>query len=149
MFALLPEQIRMVEIQRANSRVKLLKLQQNIEIDSQLPRDDLRRLEDELACLRLSREKPDALLEDVGFWYQIDEASSSTRSAPDESSEKCSRQWICMMCLKNEVSVVFLPCKHQVVCSPCYSESFKTVGDRCPYCSAQIEESINVYRLSS
>ncbi|KAI3444873.1 hypothetical protein Pfo_001538 [Paulownia fortunei] len=149
MFALLAEEIRMVEIQKANSRAQLLKLRQKVEIDSQLAKDDHQRLEDELSRLRTSHQMPDILLEDVNFLYDDAEATSSKSSAPYESSEKTFRHWICMICMQNEVSMVLLPCTHQVLCFPCYEKNCKAVGARCPYCHVGIEDSIRVYGPSS
>ncbi|KAH6772504.1 hypothetical protein C2S51_010908 [Perilla frutescens var. frutescens] len=138
--ALLSEETKKVGTQKANSRAQLLKFQQKADIDSQLARDDLRRLENELSSLRISDQMLDTFLENDGFWCD---------SAQSSSSKETIRHWICMSCLQNEVSVVFLPCTHQVLCSPCYSENFKTAGGCCPYCHVNIEGSIKAYGPSS
>ncbi|KAH6793802.1 hypothetical protein C2S52_004279 [Perilla frutescens var. hirtella] len=139
---LLSEEMKKVETQKANSRAQLLKFQQKVDIDSQLARDDLRRLENELSSLCISNQMPDTFLENDSFWCDSAESSSSGSSALNGSSKETIRHWICMICLQNEVSIIFLPCTHQVLCSPCYSENFKTVGGCCPYCHVKIEGSI-------
>ncbi|KAL9175780.1 hypothetical protein ABFS82_02G134300 [Erythranthe guttata] len=145
MLAIRGEEIRTAEIHKANSRAELTKLRQKREMESQLGRDDFQRLEDELSRLRVSqqmRESGDSSYEDA-------EATSSESSAPIDSSERSIRHWICMMCLENEVSVVFLPCAHQVLCFPCHERNLSTVGAQCPYCHVGIEESIKVFGPSS
>lgn len=148
-YALLSEAMTNWDTQKANSRAQLLKLQQKTDIDSQIQRDDIQRLENELSCLRLSNQMPDTFLENEDFWCNSAEWSSSGSTALNASREKNIRHWMCMMCLRNEVSIVFLPCTHQVLCSPCYVENFKTEGGFCPYCHVKIEESIKAYVPSS
>lgn len=84
---------------------------------------------------------PDTFLENEDFWCNSAESSSSGSTALNASREKNIRHW---MCLRNEVSIVFLPCTHQVLCS-----NFKTEGGFCPYCHVKIEESIKAYVPSS
>ncbi|KAG8391415.1 hypothetical protein BUALT_Bualt01G0185200 [Buddleja alternifolia] len=144
MFALLAEEIKMEETQKANSRSELLKLRQKLEIDSQLAQDDCRRLEDELSSLRLAHRMSDVFLKDDIFLYRSLEGTSSESSAPYEKIG----HWNCMICIDTEVDVVFLPCTHQVVCFSCYEGRCKMQGE-CPYCGAQIEQSIRVYGQSS
>ncbi|KAL0379996.1 UNVERIFIED_CONTAM: MND1-interacting protein 1 [Sesamum angustifolium] len=149
MVAMLAEETRKVQIHKAESRAQLLKLRKKVEIDSRLARDDRKRLEDELSRLRMSCQMSDMLLEDDSFWSNRIEATASSSIAPYESSHETSRHWNCMLCLQNEVSVVFLPCTHQVICFPCYERNIKTVRGPCPYCQVKIEESIRVYGPSS
>ncbi|CAN6561363.1 unnamed protein product [Malus baccata var. baccata] len=50
----------------------------------------------------------------------------------------------CVMCLSEEMSVVFLPCAHQVVCANC-NELHKKQGMKdCPSCRTPIQRRINV-----
>ncbi|KAI3467826.1 hypothetical protein Pfo_024489 [Paulownia fortunei] len=143
MFALLAEETKMAEIRKANSRAQLLKLRQKLEIDSQLAKDECQRLEDELSRLRMSHQSPDVLVEDDIFLYNGTEVTSLESNAPYASSVS---RWNCMMCSHNEVSVVLLPCTHQVLCVDCYE---RTVEGRCPYCQEGIEKGIRVYGPSS
>lgn len=51
----------------------------------------------------------------------------------------------CVMCMYEEVSVVFLPCAHQVVCAGC-DEVHKNHGiSNCPSCRTPIQQRIRVY----
>ncbi|PIM98722.1 putative E3 ubiquitin ligase [Handroanthus impetiginosus] len=146
MFARLAEETKMADIQRANSRTQLRKLRQKLEVDHQLARDRQHKLQDELSHLQ-SHQMP-KLPEDESVFYNF-EATSSEPSASCESSEETVRRWDCMICLKNKVSMVFLPCRHQVICSPCYVRSCHMVRTWCLYCQVEIEDSIRVYGPNS
>lgn len=55
------------------------------------------------------------------------------------------RERECVMCMSDEVAVVFLPCSHQVVCGPC-SDALEAQGMRgCPSCRTAIENRIKVF----
>lgn len=54
----------------------------------------------------------------------------------------------CVKCMKNEVSVVFLPCAHQVLCVQCNQDHEKTYRT-CPCCNVRIAQRILVYGASS
>ncbi|KAG2326727.1 hypothetical protein Bca52824_009455 [Brassica carinata] len=64
-----------------------------------------------------------------------------------EKEESYDRE--CLICMKDEVSVVFLPCAHQVVCVSC-SESFMG-GDKatCPCCRVPVQQRIRVFGATS
>ncbi|XP_020244441.1 putative E3 ubiquitin-protein ligase RF4 isoform X1 [Asparagus officinalis] len=50
----------------------------------------------------------------------------------------------CVMCVHDEISVVFLPCAHQVLCEKC-NELHERLGVKlCPYCRTLIEKRILV-----
>ncbi|KAL7081863.1 hypothetical protein ACP275_14G065000 [Erythranthe tilingii] len=138
MVALAAEEARTFEIGKANARTELLRLQQKVEIDSQIDMDNCRRLEDELSRLRLCQQMAEVRL--------TENASSSESSAPMEcSSARRIRRRTCMMCLQNDVSVVLLPCAHQVLCFPCFQRNCSAVGANCPYCNVRIEQSIRPF----
>ncbi|GFQ04301.1 mnd1-interacting protein 1 [Phtheirospermum japonicum] len=143
MLALLAHETKNAEIRKAHSRSQLQILRQQVEIDSRLANDNFQRLEDELSRLRMSESRPieELLPENLDFLYRYDEATSSESSAPCEPSH-----WICM---KNEVSVLFSPCTHQLVCFPCYLKKGQTFGVCCPYCGVGIEDAVKVYGSSS
>ncbi|KAL6271716.1 hypothetical protein ACE6H2_028627 [Prunus campanulata] len=50
----------------------------------------------------------------------------------------------CVMCLSEEMSVVFLPCAHQVVCAKCNELHKKQGMEDCPSCRTPIQRRINV-----
>ncbi|KAJ8439516.1 hypothetical protein Cgig2_007033 [Carnegiea gigantea] len=54
------------------------------------------------------------------------------------------RERECVMCLSEEMSVVFLPCAHQVVCKMCNELHEKQGMNDCPSCRSPIEQRICV-----
>lgn len=50
----------------------------------------------------------------------------------------------CALCLSEEISVVFIPCAHQVVCSKCNELHEKQGMKDCPSCRTTIQRRINV-----
>ncbi|KAI7995452.1 MND1-interacting protein 1 [Camellia lanceoleosa] len=46
----------------------------------------------------------------------------------------------CLICLKDEVSVVFLPCAHQGLCASCNDEYGKKGKATCPCCGYQLNK---------
>ncbi|KAL7137864.1 hypothetical protein ABFS83_10G123100 [Erythranthe nasuta] len=149
MYALLAEEIITYEIRKANSKAELIKLRQKVEIDTQVLRDDFRRLEDELSRLLIARQTPDVSPQSGDSSCDKAEATSSEPSAVVESSKRRVAHWICMMCLENEVCMVYLPCKHHVVCFPCHERNLNIVGAKCPACHVGIEESLKVFGRGS
>ncbi|OIW12692.1 hypothetical protein TanjilG_24625 [Lupinus angustifolius] len=53
------------------------------------------------------------------------------------------REHECVMCLSEEISVVFLPCAHQVVCAECNELHEKQGMKDCPSCRAPIQQRIH------
>ncbi|KAL2341200.1 hypothetical protein Fmac_009140 [Flemingia macrophylla] len=54
------------------------------------------------------------------------------------------RERECVMCLSEEMSVVFLPCAHQVVCTTCNELHEKQGMQDCPSCRSPIQKRISV-----
>ncbi|KAH0926371.1 hypothetical protein HID58_018627 [Brassica napus] len=60
----------------------------------------------------------------------------------------------CIICMKDEVSVVFLPCAHQVVCGSC-SDSFFSGNNNggnkvtCPCCRSLVQQRIHIFGATS
>lgn len=50
----------------------------------------------------------------------------------------------CALCLSEEISVVFIPCAHQVVCTKCNELHEKQGMKDCPSCRTLIHRRINV-----
>lgn len=59
------------------------------------------------------------------------------------------RERECVMCLSEEMSVVFLPCAHQVVCTSCNELHEKQGMKDCPSCRSTIIKRIPVHFSSS
>jgi len=100
-------------------------------------KDDIQKLEKEISQLRLKTDssKIAALRRGIDGSYANrlmeirngpDHKESRTpyiskvvRDFQDYSGTGVKREWECVMCLSEEMAVVFLPCAHQVVCTTC------------------------------
>ncbi|KAH6771711.1 hypothetical protein C2S52_005587 [Perilla frutescens var. hirtella] len=132
----------MVGTRKAILRAELASLRQQIETEKKLKKDEVQRLEEEMSRLQMFQQLSNVSLEGDAFLYNGVEVTSLEQSA----SYEYSRHWYCMMCCTNEVSVVFLPCAHQVSCAGCYEASCSSsTGGRCPYCNAEIQQSIKAF----
>ncbi|KAG6782476.1 hypothetical protein NC653_008713 [Populus alba x Populus x berolinensis] len=148
------------EAAEAENKRKLEALRLKIEIDFQRHKDDLQRLEQEFSRLKSAAESTELNNQSNAL-----PSGKSERTKPqgetiarllheldklENSSEKganCDRE--CMICLKDEVSVVFLPCAHQVICASCSDNYGKKGKATCPCCRVPIEQRIRVFGASS
>ncbi|KAK6158176.1 hypothetical protein DH2020_005490 [Rehmannia glutinosa] len=158
--AQLEEERRLKEASEANNKRKLEALRLKIEIDFQRHKDDLQRLEQEYARLKESAQSAEVENQSHDSWtansngvkpqgetiarllHELDQMEDSP-----EKAVNCDRE--CMICMKDEVSVVFLPCAHQVICANCNESYGKKGKATCPYCRVPIEQRIRVYGASS
>ncbi|PWZ38326.1 putative E3 ubiquitin-protein ligase RF298 [Zea mays] len=60
----------------------------------------------------------------------------------DPSFDDIQRDRECVMCLSEEMSVVFLPCAHQVVCAKCSDLHEKQGMKECPSCRTPIQRRV-------
>ncbi|PHU28676.1 MND1-interacting protein 1 [Capsicum chinense] len=92
------EERRLKEAAEATNKKNLDALRHRIETDFQRHKDDIQRLEQDLSRLKASNELPEG---------------DGARMLHDFDSLDVSRDRECIICMKAEVSVVFLPCAHQ------------------------------------
>ncbi|GER57838.1 RING/U-box superfamily protein [Striga asiatica] len=95
------------------------------------------------------KERINALLDEETRKLKAQKDKSRAYLLNLESKVEADCCWVCMVCMQNEVSVVFLPCKHQVLCFPCFGRICNAVGSRCPSCGVKIEEGIKAYGRST
>lgn len=121
-------------------------------------KDDIEKLEKEIFQLRSKTDssKIAALRRGVDGSYASRLTDSKTVTTLKESLhlpylskivpdfEDLKRERECVMCLSEEMSVVFLPCAHQVVCSTCNELHEKQGMKECPSCRGPIERRISV-----
>lgn len=158
---LFKEEKRLKEEVEANNKRKLEALRLKTDIDFQRHKDDFLRLEQELSRLKAC-EQP----------ANLHHYRPSTSPAGEPEEEKPRRETIakmlqeldkleeismeednfdrgCIICRKDEVSVVFLPCAHEVMCGKC-SEEYGRIGNSvCPCCHASIKQMIRVFGPTS
>ncbi|KAI7738598.1 hypothetical protein M8C21_011459 [Ambrosia artemisiifolia] len=150
------EERRLKEATEVNNKRKQEALRSKIELDFQRHKDDLQRLEQELARLKMStnsdnkqptnesaNEIPNGSHPTIArLLHELDNLDNF-----DEKESGIDRE--CILCLKDEVSVVFLPCAHQVVCANCNDEYGTKGKATCPICRVAIEQRIRVFGASS
>ncbi|KZV36272.1 RING/U-box superfamily protein isoform 1 [Dorcoceras hygrometricum] len=159
--AKLEEERRLKEASEANNKRKLESMRVKIEIDFQRHKDDLRRLEQEYTRLKDSAESKE--VEDQSndaILRNSDERNLQGRNITtllrqldlleeDSPEKEVGHDRNCMICMEDEVSIVFLPCAHQVICTNCNENYGKKGRATCLYCRAPIEQRIRVYGASS
>lgn len=145
------------------SKEEMMKLK--AETNLQKYREDIQNLEKEISQLRLKTDSPKiaALRRGIDGSFAGRITDFKTSLAQKEShipfiSEVVSgfagrggvkRELECVMCLSEEMSVVFLPCAHQVVCTTCNELHEKQGMKDCPSCRSPIQRRIPVrYALS-
>lgn len=151
---------RLKEATEANSKRRLEALRLKSEIDFQRHKDDLQRLEQELARLKASQQSneqqhpsTDGLTGNsevtkpqgesiVRLLHEFDNLDNASEKETNYNRE-------CIICKKDEVSVVFLPCAHQVLCVKCNENYGKKGKATCPCCRVPIEQRVRVFGASS
>lgn len=159
-FVQVEEERRAKEAAEANNKRKLEALRLKIEIDFQRHKDDLQRLEQELTRLKVSAQSTELVHplntlpnrdcegakpqgETIArLLHELDKLEDSSEKGVNSDRE-------CMICLKDEVSVVFLPCAHEVLCANCNEDYGKKGKATCPSCRAPIEQRIRTFGASS
>ncbi|KAL9401058.1 hypothetical protein Peur_004907 [Populus x canadensis] len=145
----------------AKSKEGMIKLK--AETNLQKYKDDIQKLEKEISQLRLKTDssKIAALRRGIDGSYASRLADIKSSPAQKESrtpwiSEVATdfhdysetggvkRERECVMCLSEEMAVVFLPCAHQVVCTTCNELHEKQGMKDCPSCRGPIQQRIPV-----
>ncbi|MCD7457994.1 hypothetical protein HAX54_036845 [Datura stramonium] len=145
----------------AKSKEDLTKLK--AESSLQKYKDDIERLEKEISQLRLKSDSSKIAALKRGIDGSYASKLTDFRNAPlpkdnqipyistlvtdfEEYSQDggVKRERECVMCLSEEMSVVFLPCAHQVVCTTCNELHEKQGMKECPSCRSFIQQRICV-----
>lgn len=151
---------RAKEATEASNKRKLEALRLKIEIDFQRHKDDLQRLEQEFSRLKASLQSTEVLhplntlpmgnSNEVTTQEETIERLLHELDNMEDSSEKevnCDK--VCVICMRDEVSILFLPCAHQVLCANCNDGYGKKGKATCPCCRVPIEQRIHVFGASS
>ncbi|KAE8671710.1 MND1-interacting protein 1 [Hibiscus syriacus] len=148
------------EATEANNKRKLEALRLKIEIDFQRHKDDHQRLEQELSRLKLSAQSTELNHESDNLFTGKSEGAKpqgktitkllhELDTLEDSLEKEVTGDRECIICSKDEVSIVFLPCTHQVLCAKCNENFGKRGKATCPCCQVPIEQRIRVYGASS
>ncbi|KAJ8549063.1 hypothetical protein K7X08_032770 [Anisodus acutangulus] len=105
-------------------------------------KEDIQKLESEIYQLRLQSEhsKIEALKRGTPQMTKVLAGYEENSSGSDVV--KMERE--CVMCMSEQMSVVFLPCAHQVLCANCNVLHEKKGMDECPSCRTPIKKRISV-----
>lgn len=151
---------RSKEAAEASSKRKLEALRLKIEIDFQRHKDDLQRLEQDLSRLKASAQSTETHHPSNNTPKENSEGVSPPRETISKmlreldnyeasSEEEDNHDRECIICMRGEVSIVFLPCAHQVLCASCSDNYGKKGKATCPCCRVPIEQRIRVFGASS
>ncbi|TMW88542.1 hypothetical protein EJD97_018421 [Solanum chilense] len=139
--SLLKEETRLNEEVKATNKRMLMDMRLSSEIESQQYKDELERLHQELTRLKASNEAPERDIAKLLHEFDTLEVSSSKKGASNDRR--------CVICKKGEVSVVFLPCAHQVICANCNDNYGNNEQAKCPSCLVPIERRIRIFGAAS
>ena len=123
------------KLQRHNFREK-------VERNKQKYKEEIQKCESEISRLRFQSERSitEALKRGIP---QLTKGLSTYAESSDSNVVKMERE--CVMCMHEHISVVFLPCAHQVLCKDCNVLLQKKGMDECPSCRTPIKERISVH----
>ncbi|KAH0633937.1 putative E3 ubiquitin-protein ligase RF298 [Solanum tuberosum] len=130
------EQLRVQgKVQRHNFREK-------VDRNMQKYKEEIQKCESEISQLRFQYEKSkiEALKQGIP---QLTKGLAAYAESSDSNVVKMERE--CVMCMNEQISVVFLPCAHQVLCEDCNVLHQKKGMDECPSCRTPIKERISVH----
>ncbi|XP_074574583.1 putative E3 ubiquitin-protein ligase RF298 [Curcuma longa] len=123
----------------ASSKLEEAALALKAESDLQRHKDEIRRLQEQISKMRMdSHTKVPVLSWNMNAHSNIEIFDSQV------SENEVQRDKECVMCLTEEMSVVFLPCAHQVVCEKCNELHEKQGLKDCPSCRTPIHRRIHV-----
>ncbi|CAM8924380.1 unnamed protein product [Rhodiola kirilowii] len=75
---------------------------------------------------------------------RLSHTSKKVQNSSNKGTKVVKRERECVMCLSEEISVVFLPCAHQVICAKCNELHEKNGMKDCPSCRSMIQRRIAV-----
>lgn len=131
----------------ALAKVEEDRVQQKAEKESQKYKDEMKKLEKEISELKLESEasKIAALRSGASLQgYQHPKVTKRLAVFRDNfGGGTVKQEHECVMCLTEEMSVVFLPCAHQVLCVDCNALHEKQGMKDCPSCRTPIQRRIN------
>uniref|UniRef100_A0A0E0B284 RING-type domain-containing protein n=1 Tax=Oryza glumipatula TaxID=40148 RepID=A0A0E0B284_9ORYZ len=150
------------ESAKANAERRLEEIRQKTEVESRCFKDDIKRLEDELARLQKSMgvnhpTVPSTHPPGVADRNSTRAPKQPTNQRPSPASnkqsqaptQKASRRRDCVICKREEACVILLQCAHHVLCVGCNKRHEEKGVARCPCCNAKVEERIRVFGASS
>ncbi|XP_074587453.1 putative E3 ubiquitin-protein ligase RF298 [Curcuma longa] len=126
------------------------------ENDLQRCKNEIRKLEQQIAQLRLVKDSTNLTAlqwgTDKSYASRLSDGRKNVNAhilanfidSQETEMEELQRERECVMCLSEEMSVVFLPCAHQVVCVKCNELHEKQGMKDCPSCRTPIQRRVPI-----
>lgn len=131
----------------AAAKTKESLIKSEAERNLQTYKSDIQKLEKQLAQMRLTADVSNAAALLLNLRTNNNTCSKDKMLGSKEHSTistDVAREQECVMCLTEEISVVFVPCGHQVVCYNCNGLHEKQGMKECPSCRTPIVRRISV-----
>lgn len=160
----LQEELRLKEEAEVKIKRRQQAFRQKMETDRLKHKGERQRLEQEIAHLEMSSEASGDTyhLPEYLFSWESEVLQTNADTFQNQLPGPGSSEWwtglsenevtydrVCMICMEKEVSVLFLPCVHQVLCAKCNNDCCDKMEARCPYCEGWIDERIHIYGARS
>ncbi|KAL0391062.1 UNVERIFIED_CONTAM: putative E3 ubiquitin-protein ligase [Sesamum calycinum] len=139
-------------------KVEADRVKQTAEMSMQKCEEDIKNLENMISELRLESDKSKIAALNVGYGSCL--AGENISAFPGMHLPKITKRLAvfqdnfggddvkpereCVMCMTDEIAVVFLPCAHQVLCGQCSVLHEKQGMNDCPSCRTTIKKRISV-----
>ncbi|KAJ4848336.1 hypothetical protein Tsubulata_042195, partial [Turnera subulata] len=138
------------EVLEAATKAEQDGIKQKAENDLQKYLEDIKKLESEVSELRMKSDasKIAALRRGADGNFGVTDSGvggtqeSKVNFGDNSGAGGLRRERECVMCLSEEMSVVFLPCAHQVLCPDCNELHEKQEMKECPSCRTPIQRRI-------
>ncbi|KAL1548287.1 putative E3 ubiquitin-protein ligase RF4 [Salvia divinorum] len=141
------DSLRKLEEEEASMKTEAENIKQAAEKEMQKCAEDIKRLQK--MVMELSLESDKSKIADLNMGFPGSRLPNVTKrlaifqdnfcEAPDVKPER-----ECVMCLSNEISVVFIPCAHQVLCAQCNMVHEKQGMTDCPSCRTAIQKRVSI-----
>ncbi|KAH0634976.1 hypothetical protein KY284_037762 [Solanum tuberosum] len=127
---------------RVHGKVQRDNFREKVERNMQKYKEDIQKCESEISQLRFQseRSKIEALKRGIP---QMTKGLAAYAERYGSNVLNVERE--CIMCMNEQISVVFLPCAHQVLCEDCNVLHQKKGMEKCPSCRTPIKERISVH----
>ncbi|KAL8522868.1 hypothetical protein ACS0TY_012991 [Phlomoides rotata] len=123
----------------ALTEVEAERIKQMAELDMKKYDEDIKNLQNMISKMRLKYDKSRIAALNVGYGN-----FPGTQLAKHIGAGDVVRERECVMCMTDEIAVVFLPCAHQVLCVNCSALHEKQGMNDCPSCRTTIQRRVTV-----
>ncbi|KAK6120113.1 hypothetical protein DH2020_046149 [Rehmannia glutinosa] len=135
------------EEDEARLKVEADSIKQIAQTNKQKCEDNIKNLASMISELRLESDKSKIAALSVGYGptFPENQIPKITPVFHDNfGAENVKPERECVMCMTDEISVVFLPCAHQILCAQCNVLHEKQGMNDCPSCRTAIEKRVSV-----